>query len=75
MLSNARLLYMAVWRNWLTLKRYRLDFVFGLLSGALFGVGMLLFALAFDRDLLSRTLGTANWASFMRVYSQLARKW
>lgn len=65
MLSNARLLYMAVWRNWLTLKRYRLDFVFGLLSGALFGVGMLLFALAFDRDLLSRTLGTANWASFM----------
>jgi ABC-2 type transport system permease protein len=60
-----RLYYMAVWRNWLSLKRYRLDFAFGLLSSALFGVGMLLFALAFDADLLERTLGTTNWMSFM----------
>jgi ABC-2 type transport system permease protein len=63
--SNGRLFYMAVWRNWLTLKRYKLDFVFGLLSGALFGAGTLVIALAFDRDLLNRTLGTTNWASFM----------
>jgi ABC-2 type transport system permease protein len=65
MTSNARLFYMAVWRNWLTVKRYKLDFIFGLLSSALFGVGMLLFALAFDASLLERTLGTTNWMSFM----------
>jgi len=65
MIANVRLFYMAVWRNWLTLKRYKLDFAFGLLSSALFGVGMLLFALAFDASLLERTLGTTNWMSFM----------
>jgi ABC-2 type transport system permease protein len=64
-IGNTRLFYMAVWRNWLTLKRYKLDFAFGLLSSALFGVGMLLFALAFDAALLERTLGTTNWMSFM----------
>jgi ABC-2 type transport system permease protein len=56
---------MAVWRNWLTLKRYKLDFAFGLLSSALFGIGMLVFALAFDDSLLERTVGTTNWMSFM----------
>lgn len=65
MLTKSRLFYMAVWRNWLVLKRYKLDFIFALLSSALFGVGMLLFALAFDSDLLERTLGTHNWISFM----------
>jgi len=65
MIGNTRIFYMAVWRNWLILKRYKLDFVFALMSSALFGVGMLLFALAFDGALLERTLGTTNWMSFM----------
>jgi ABC-2 type transport system permease protein len=65
MFVKTHLFYMAVWRNWLTLKRYKLDFIFALLSSALFGVGMLLFALAFDSALLERTLGTTNWISFM----------
>lgn len=65
MIGKPRLFYMAVWRNWLILKRYKLDFVFALLSSALFGVGMLLFALAFDPALLEKTLGTSNWISFM----------
>ena len=65
MKGNARLFYMAVWRDWLVLKRYKLDFTFAMLSSALFGVGMLLFALAFDSSLLQRTLGTTNWMSFM----------
>jgi ABC-2 type transport system permease protein len=65
MFGSTRIFYMAVWRNWLTLKRYKLDFAFGLLSSALFGLGMLLFALAFDSALLERTLGTTNWMSFM----------
>jgi ABC-2 type transport system permease protein len=65
MVSNIRLFYMAVWRDWLSLMRYKLNFVFELLSSALFGVGMLLFALAFDTSLLQRTLGTTNVVSFM----------
>lgn len=65
MISNARLLYMAVWRNWLSLRRYKFNFVFTLLSSALFGFGMLLLALAFDASLLERTIGTRNYVSFM----------
>jgi ABC-2 type transport system permease protein len=65
MFSNTRIFYMAVWKNWLILTRYKLDFIFGMLSSALFGIGMLLFALAFDSALLERTLGTSNWMSFM----------
>jgi len=67
MTSNARLFYMAVWRNWLNLQRYRVDFIFAVLSSLLFGLGMLLFALAFDGALLERTLGTSNWMSFMTL--------
>jgi len=63
--SNVRLFYMAVWRDWLTLTRYKLNFVFELLTSALFGLGMLLFALAFDSDMLQRTIGTSNYVSFM----------
>jgi ABC-2 type transport system permease protein len=65
MASTARLFYMAVWRDWLSLKRYKLNFVFELFSSALFGLGMLLFALAFDTALLERTVGTTNYVSFM----------
>ena len=65
MVSTARLFYMAVWRDWLSLKRYKLNFIFELFSSALFGLGMLLFALAFDTALLQRTLGTTNYVSFM----------
>jgi ABC-2 type transport system permease protein len=65
MASNARLFYMAVWRNWLSLKRYKLNFVFELLTSALFGFGMLLIALGFDAALLERTIGTTNYVSFM----------
>jgi ABC-2 type transport system permease protein len=65
MFAKTPLFYMAVWRNWLILKRYKLDFIFALLSSALFGVGILIFALAFDASLLERTLGTTNWISFI----------
>jgi ABC-2 type transport system permease protein len=63
-LGTARLFYMSVWRNWLTLKQYKANFVFSFITGALFGVGMLLFALVFDIELLQRTVGTANYVSF-----------
>ena len=65
MASNARLFYMAVWRDWLTLTRYKLNFVFELFTSALFGLGMLLLALAFDSEMLLRTIGTSNYVSFM----------
>lgn len=67
MISTARLFYMATWRNWLTLKRYKADFITGLFSSVLFGIGALFFALAFDRSLLERTIGTGNYSSFMVI--------
>ena len=65
MANTARLFYMAVWRDWLSLQRYKLNFVFEMFSSVLFGLGMLLFALAFDTALLQRTVGTTNYVSFM----------
>jgi len=62
--GTARLFVMSVWRNWITLQEYRLNFVFSFVSGALFGFGMLLFALVFDTDVLERTVGTSNYVSF-----------
>jgi len=67
MVSTARIFYMAVWRNWLSLKRYKLNFVFEILTSTLFGFGMLLLSLAFDASLLERTLGTRDYASFMII--------
>jgi len=58
---------MAVWRNWLSLKRYKLNFVFEILTSTLFGFGMLLFALAFDAAMLERTVGTRDYASYMII--------
>ncbi|MBN1876975.1 MAG: ABC transporter permease [Anaerolineae bacterium] len=78
MLSNSantgRLFYMALWRNWLTLKRYRANFISELFGSALFGLGMLLFALAFDTALLEKTLGTTNWVSFM-IFGVAYQSW
>jgi len=47
------------------LKRYKVNFIVGLLSSVLWGGGMLVFALALDASLLERTIGTANYVSFM----------
>ena len=63
-LGATRLFYMSVWRNWLTLKQYKVNFFFSFLSGALFGLGMPMFALVFDTELLQRTVGTTNYVSF-----------
>ncbi len=65
MASAARLFYMAVWKNWLSLKQYRLNFAFSFITGALWGVGMLFFALVLDSDLLQDSVGTTNYASFL----------
>ena len=67
MADTFRLFYMAVWANWTNAMRYKLNFIFGILNSALFGMGMLLLALAFDTALLERTLGTRNYVSFMII--------
>ena len=64
-MGDARLFYMAAWRNWLSLKRYKVNFIVGLLSSVLWGGGMLVFALALDASVLERTIGTGNYVSFM----------
>ncbi|MBN1641947.1 MAG: ABC transporter permease [Anaerolineae bacterium] len=74
MASTARLFYMALWRDWLVLVRYKLNFAFELFSSVLFGLGMLLFALAFDTALLQRTVGTTNYVSFM-VFGIAYQSW
>jgi ABC-2 type transport system permease protein len=67
MVSTARLFYMAVWRNWLSLKSYKLNYVFEILTSMFLGLGMLLLSLAFDASLLERTLGTKDYGSFMII--------
>jgi ABC-2 type transport system permease protein len=65
---------MAVWRDWLSLKRYKLNFVIELFSSALFGLGFLLFALVLDSALLERTVGTTNYVSFM-IFGVAYQSW
>jgi len=65
--SPLKLFYMAVWREVLTLTRYKANFTFQILTGALFGFGMLLFAVAFDTSLLGRTVGSTNYVAFFTL--------
>jgi len=60
-----KLFYMAVWRNFLTLKRYKANFLFTILTSVLFGLGMLLFAFAFNASLLEETVGSTNYVAFI----------
>jgi len=64
MANLLKLFYMAVWRNLLTLTRYKANFIFSILTSALFGFGMLILAFAFDASLLGRTVGTTNYVAF-----------
>jgi len=63
--NAVKLFYMAVWRNLLTMTRYKANFVFEILTSLLFGLGMLLFALAFDASMLARTVGSTNYVAFI----------
>lgn len=64
MTNPLRLFYMALWRNFLMLNRYRLNFFFAILTSVLFGFGMLLFTLIFDVSLLERIVGSTNYVAF-----------
>jgi len=55
---------MTVWREFLTLTRYKANFLFSILTSALFGFSMLLFAVAFDVSLLGKTIGSTNYVAF-----------
>ncbi|RJS87322.1 ABC transporter permease [Candidatus Bathyarchaeota archaeon] len=60
-----RLFYMAVWRNILTLTRYKANFIFEILTSVLFGFGMLILAVAFDTNLLGNMIGSTNYVAFI----------
>jgi len=64
MANPLKLFYMAVWRNLLTLTRYKANFLFEILTSALFGFGMLLFSFAFNASLLGETVGSTNYVAF-----------
>jgi len=61
------LFYMAVWRELHTLTRYKANFIFEILTGALFGFGMLVLAVAFDASLLGDTVGSTNYVAFITL--------
>jgi len=63
--SPLKIFYMAVWRNFLTLTRYKVNFIFSIITSILWAVGMLLFSLIFDSSMLGRTVGTTNYVAFI----------
>jgi len=60
-----RLFYMSVWRELLTSTRYKVNFIFDILSSALWGFGMLIFVVAFDKNLFGSTVGSTNSIAFL----------
>lgn len=69
-----KLFYMAVWRNFLTLKRYKANFLFSILTSILFGFGMLLLAFAFDASMLRETVGSTNYVAFF-IFGVCFQSW
>jgi len=67
MVNPLTLFYMAVWRELHTLTRYKANFVFEILTSALFGFGMLVLAVAFDTSLLGDTVGSTNYVAFITL--------
>ena len=65
--NPVKLFYMSVWRNLLTMTRYKANFVFDMLSSVLFGFGSLIFVMAFDANLLGNTVGSTNYVAFFII--------
>lgn len=63
--SPLKLFYMSVWRNLLTLTRYKVNFLFSFLTSAIFGVGMLVFSLVIDGSLIGEAIGSTNYVAFL----------
>jgi len=65
--NPVKLFYMSVWRNLLTMTRYKANFVFDLLSSVLFGFGSLIFVMAFDTNILGNMIGSTNYVAFFII--------
>jgi len=65
MASALKLFYMAVWRNFLILTRYKANFLFEILTSVLIGGFMLLLSAAFDTSMLGQMVGSTNYVAFM----------
>jgi len=63
--SAVKLFYMSVWRNLLTMTRYKANFIFEMLGSVLFGFGMLILAMAFDTNMLGNLVGSTNYVAFI----------
>ena len=61
----ARLLYMALWRSLTSSLRYRLNFVFTLISAVAVSLAMVALGLAFDQSLFQAAVGTRNVVAFL----------
>jgi len=65
MASALKLFYMAVWRNFLIMTRYKANFLFEILTSVLVGGFMLLLSAAFDTSMLGQMVGSTNYVAFM----------
>ena len=63
--SPLKLFYMAAWRNLLTLRRYKANFLFNIVTSVVVGLGMLVFALGIDTSVLGGTVGSTNYVAFI----------
>jgi ABC-2 type transport system permease protein len=60
-----KLFYMALWRNFLTLTRYKANFLAELISSAVWAIGILVFGLMYDTSLLGEAVGSTNYVAFV----------
>ncbi|MBO3803168.1 MAG: ABC transporter permease [Candidatus Brockarchaeota archaeon] len=60
-----KLFYMAVWRNFLVLTRYKANFLFEILTSLFIGGCMLILSAAFDTSMLGEMVGSTNYVAFM----------
>ena len=67
MVSPMKLFYMAVWRDLLTLKRYKANFLLSIVTSVVAGFGMLIFAIGIDTSVLGDAVGSTNYVAFVII--------
>jgi len=63
--SPLKIFYMVIWRNLINLSRYKVNFIFSIVTSVLWALGMLFFSLIFDSSIFGRTVGTTNYVAFI----------
>ncbi len=65
MVSPVKMFYMSVWRNFLTLKRYKANFLFSIVTSVVAGFGLLVIAVGIDNSVLGAAVGSTNYVAFV----------